>query len=263
MTYQPRFTNIFRLLSTSIERYPNRRLFGTRKSHGWHYVTYSEFGAQVAAFRGGLASLGVSKGDRVAVISDNRLEWAIGSFGTLSHGAAYVPMYQAQKEREYKYILHDSGAKVCLVANGETAAKINGLKAELPELKHVITFATPEWEALLEAGRKSPVPPAQVDDNELAFLIYTSGTTGDPKGVELTHLNLGATASSIIEVAPLTENNELTLAFLPWAHVFGGCVELGVIMGFGGALAICESTERILDYLAEVKPTALFAVPRI
>ena len=264
MTYTPRYTNIVSLLSNAVQRHPSRPVFGTRKNHGWHFITYAEFAALAAAMRGGLAGLGIGRGDRVAVISDNRVEWAIGSFGTLSLGAVYVPMYQAQKDADFRYILRDSGAKLVLCANRDIAGRIAKLRPELTELQHVIAFETPEWEALLEAGRKQPVPEAKLDERELAFLIYTSGTTGDPKGVELTHLNLGATASGIIEIAPLsTENNELSVSFLPWAHVFGGCVEICVLMGYGGAMAICDNTDRLLDYLAEVKPTALFAVPRI
>ena len=262
-TYTPRYTSIVTLLDRTVARFPDRPVFGTRKNHGWHYISYTQFAELVAAMRGGLAGLGVNSGDRVAVISDNRVEWAVGSFGTLSLGAAYVPMYQAQKDNEYKFILRDSGAKVCLVANNQIAERVRKLQAELPELEHIISFESPEYEALLAQGRKTPSPAPEVDPERLAFLIYTSGTTGDPKGVELTHLNLGATASGIIEVAPLTEDGELTVAFLPWAHVFGGCVEISVIMGFGGALAICEKSDRLLEYLAEVKPTSLFAVPRI
>jgi len=263
MTYQPRYPNIVVLLQTAIERYGDRPLFGTRKTQGWHYITYNEFGNLVAAMRGGLASLGIAPGDRVAVISDNRVEWAVGSFGTLSYGAVYVPMYQAQKDPEFRYILRDSGAKVCLCATAHIAERVRALSPELPDLKHIISFDAPEYQQLLESGRKQPVPAAKLDTAQLAFLIYTSGTTGDPKGVELTHLNLGATASAIIEVAPLTENFESSVAFLPWAHVFGGCVEIAALMGYGGALAICDNTDRLLEYLGEVKPTALFAVPRI
>jgi long-chain acyl-CoA synthetase len=173
-------------------------------------------------------------------------------------------MYQAQKDGDFRYILRDSGAKLVLCANRSIAERIERLRAELPELRQVIAFESPEYAALLEQGKQKPVPAAQIADSDLAFLIYTSGTTGDPKGVELTHLNLGATASGIIEIAPLrVENMELTVSFLPWAHVFGGCVEICVLMGYGGAMAICDNTDRLLDYLAEVKPTALFAVPRI
>ncbi|HEX4352583.1 MAG TPA: long-chain fatty acid--CoA ligase, partial [Polyangiales bacterium] len=247
----------------SIERFPDRRLFGTRKKHGWHYVSYREFGDMVAAARAGLAKLGIVPGQRVAVISDNRLEWAVGSFATFSLGAIYVPMYQAQLDRDYEHILKDSGAKLCFCANETIAARVRALAPALPELEHIIHFDSPEYAGLLESGRTAPTPSVMPQDKDVAIYIYTSGTTGEPKGVELTHYNLGATASAIIEISPLTEDGECSLAFLPWAHVFGGCIEVAVLIGYGGAIAICDSTDRLLDYLAEVKPTALFAVPRI
>ena len=127
MTYNPRFTNIVSLLSKSIEHFPSRPVFGTRKNHGWHFITYTEFGALVSAMRGGLAKLGIGRGERVAVISDNRVEWAVGSFGTLSSGAVYVPMYQAQKDSDFRYILRDSGATLVLCANREIAARIESV----------------------------------------------------------------------------------------------------------------------------------------
>jgi long-chain acyl-CoA synthetase len=264
MNYTPRFSNVVQLLHRSIERFPQRRLFGTRKAHGWHYNSYAEFGELVAAARGGLAKLGIQPGERVAVISDNRLEWAVGSFATFSLGAIYVPMYQAQLDRDYQYILKDAGAKLCFCANASIAARVRALLPNLPDLQHVIDFESPEYTELLASGRATPSPALTPNDRDTAIYIYTSGTTGDPKGVELTHYNLGATASALIEVAPLTENEgECSLAFLPWAHVFGGCIEVAVLIGYGGAIAICDRTERLLDYLAEVKPTLLFAVPRI
>jgi long-chain acyl-CoA synthetase len=264
MNYTPRFTSVVQLLNRSLERFPQRRLFGTRKPHGWHYNTYAEFGEMVAAARGGLVKLGVKPGERVAVISDNRLEWAVGSFATFSLGAIYVPMYQAQLDRDYQYILKDAGAKLCFCANATIAARVRALQPNLPDLQHIIDFESPDYAQLLASGRAAPVAAAALNDSDTAIYIYTSGTTGDPKGVELSHYNLGATASAIIEVAPLTEQEgECSLSFLPWAHVFGGCIEVAVLIGYGAAIAICDRTERLVEYMAEVKPTLLFAVPRI
>ena len=156
MTYTPRYSNIVTLLQTAIERYPSRPLFGTRSTHGWQYITYTEFGNLVAAMRGGLAGLGLQADDKLAVISDNRVEWAVGSFATLSLGAAYVPMYQAQKDADYRFILRDAGVKLCFCATEDIARRVRALMPELPELKHVVTFDSAEYQALLEAGRKRP-----------------------------------------------------------------------------------------------------------
>ena len=263
MNYKPRYSNVVDMLRSSVAQYAQRPLFGTRNSQGWHFITYAEFDELVNAARGGIASLGVKPGERVAVISDNRLEWVTCAYASYSFGTIYVPMYQAQLDRDYKYILSDSAAQVCFCANERIAARVRALQPELPQLKHVIDFESAQYQELLATGRAKPVPAAKLSDNDVAIYIYTSGTTGSPKGVELTHYNLGATASSVIDVAPLKYQEECTLAFLPWAHVFGGCIEVAVLIGYGGAVAICDNTEKLLDYLSEVKPTALFAVPRI
>src|SRR3954462_8582572 len=99
MTYQPRHRNLISLFTQSVERFAPKPLFGTSKPAGWHWTTYAEFAALVTAARGGLHALGVRAGDRVAVISNNRIEWAVGAYGTYSLGAIYVPMYEAQLDK--------------------------------------------------------------------------------------------------------------------------------------------------------------------
>ena len=108
--FKPEFTNLVSLLGESVKRYAERPLFGTRGDDGWHWTTYSEFGSLVDHFRSGLASLGVKRGDKVAVISQNRLEWVVGAHAVYSLGASYVPMYEAQLDKEWHYILADSGS---------------------------------------------------------------------------------------------------------------------------------------------------------
>jgi len=98
------------LLTTSVASFPDNPLFGIRgDSHGWQWTTYREFGESVDNARGGLASLGIERGDRVAAISDNRVEWAVGAYATYSLGAAWVPMYEAQTQKDWIYILRDCG----------------------------------------------------------------------------------------------------------------------------------------------------------
>src|SRR5262249_55410861 len=93
-------------------------------------------------------------------------------------------------------------------------------------------------------------------------LIYTSGTTGNPKGVRLTHLNLASNVSAVREVVPFAPDDR-TLAFLPWAHVMGGSIEIGCVVSLGASLAICDRTDKLVDYMSEVRPSIMFAVPRI
>lgn len=262
MTYQPRYTNLVRLFDACTKKHADKPLFGTRGASGWTWITYGEFAERVAHARAGLAALGVQHGDRVAVISNNRLEWAICAYATYTRGAVYVPMYEAQLDKEWQFILQDSGAKVCLVASSAIEARVKALQADLPGLSRIVCFEGASYVDMMQRGKSDPVPPASPDDGDIATFIYTSGTTGNPKGVKLSHFNLAANVSGVLEVAPVQEG-ERSLAFLPWAHVFGGTIELNTGMAVGGSIAICDNTDNLLGYLPEVQPTMMFAVPRI
>src|SRR5262249_52052024 len=110
--FTPRYTNLVTMFRESTQRFAERPFCGVRRAGGWHWHSYAEVGKMVADCRGGLAALGVGKGDRVGVISNNRLEWLVGCYATHSLGAAYGPMYENQPDTEGHYILADSGAKV-------------------------------------------------------------------------------------------------------------------------------------------------------
>ena len=262
MGYSPRYTNLVGLFDEATQRHAAQPLFGTRGPSDWQWTSYAGFAELVAAARAGLAALGVGRGDRVAIISNNRLEWAVCAYATYTRPAVYVPMYEAQLDRDWQYILHDAGAKVCLVAGEGIVRRIRGLQADLPELQHVIDLDGDGYRQLMARGAAHPVAAEPASDGEVATLIYTSGTTGNPKGVRLTHRNLAANVSALLEVGPV-KAGDVSLAFLPWAHVFGGSIELNTMMAVGGTVAICDNTDKLLGYLPEVKPMLLFAVPRI
>lgn len=268
MKYQPRLTNLVTMLVESVGKYGPRQAFGTRRSSGWEWISYAELGRKVDEFRGGLASLGIGKGDRVAVISNNRVEWAVGAHATYGLGAVYVPMYETQLDKEWAYILADSGAKTCLVSNRKILDRVRALRADCPALETIVCFEGGagsdelSFDAIVQRGREHPKERVVPADTDIAMFIYTSGTTGNPKGVRLTHFNLAANVSAILDVSPIREG-ELSLAFLPWAHVFGGCIEINSVIATGNSIAICDDTSKLIEYLPEVKPTVLFAVPRI
>jgi long-chain acyl-CoA synthetase len=260
--YTPRYTSLVAILQQSVAKFGDKPAIGTRKAHGWEWTSFRQLGELVDQARAGIAALGAGPGDRVAVIANNRLEWAICAYACYTRGIAYVPMYEAQLDKERQYILHDSGTKLCFVANEGIEKRVRAMQADLPELQQVINFDGPAWKALLESGKANPIAASTPNDSDIASIIYTSGTTGNPKGVRLTHYNLAANVAALLDRAPVREGDR-SLAFLPWAHVFGGTVELNALLGVGGQLAICDNTDKLLGYLPEVKPTMLFAVPRI
>lgn len=263
----PKFETLVDVFLQSTAHFGPRPLFGEKKNGQWSWMTYARFGQMVDDLRGGLAQLGVTPGDRVAVISNNRHEWAVGAYACYTLGASYVPMYEQQQEKEWKYILDDCGAKVVFAATDSISTKVKGLQAELPKLEHVIRYTGTEHETdsfacLLRRGAETPVPVISPKGADLCSLIYTSGTTGNPKGVMLSHANMARNVMAIHESFPMAPE-DCSLAFLPWAHVFGQTVELHGLFSMGASMGIAEAVEKIIDNLGEVKPTLLFSVPRI
>ncbi|QRK10194.1 long-chain fatty acid--CoA ligase [Archangium violaceum] len=263
----PKFETLVDIFLQSTAHYGPRNLFGEKKNGQWTWMTYARFGQMVDDLRGGLAQLGVMPGDRVAVISNNRHEWAVGAYACATLGAAYVPMYEQQLDKEWKYILNDCGAKVVFAATDAIAAKLNTLRPELPKLEQIIRYTGTEHETdsfacLLRRGAETPIPVTTPKGSDLCSLIYTSGTTGNPKGVMLSHSNIARNVAAIHEIFPMTED-DCSLAFLPWAHVFGQTVELHALFSMGASMGIAEAVDKIIDNLSEVRPTLLFSVPRI
>jgi long-chain acyl-CoA synthetase len=266
-TMAGKFENLVALCAKSCQEFAERPLFGVKSGTTWTWLTYAEFGRLVDEFRGGLASLGVGPGDKVAIIADNRVEWAVACYATYGLGAAYVPMYQAQLEKEWHFILHDCRAKVVLCATKEITDAIRRMRGDLPDLQHVIGLELPpsdadSYAALLEVGRKRPAPAASPGSEDLAGLIYTSGTTGMPKGVMLSHGNIISNVNAIHQVFTF-EPDDRSLAFLPWAHSFGQTCELHCLVSMGCSMAINDDIKNLVANLAEVKPTVLYAVPRV
>jgi long-chain acyl-CoA synthetase len=119
----PQFQTLVDILKRSTHTYASRELFGEKKNGVWEWTTYARFGELVDDLRGGLAQLGVGAGDRVAVISNNRVEWAVGAYAAYSLGAVYVPMYESQLAKEWHYILADCGAKAVFCATDAIARR--------------------------------------------------------------------------------------------------------------------------------------------
>ena len=142
MSQTRQFRNLVDLCTKSCERYSGNPLFGTRSAAGiWSYTTYGEFGKLVEAARAGFASIGLDAGDSVAVISNNRIPWAVGAYATYGRGAMYVPMYEKQNLADWEYIIADSGAKLLLVANAEIAGRTLPLLDKLDHLETVICMS--------------------------------------------------------------------------------------------------------------------------
>jgi long-chain acyl-CoA synthetase len=270
MLFEPRYRTMVDLYKHAVATYASRDLFGTKKDGTWRWTTYGEFGSMVERLRGGFASIGVQRGDCVAIVSNNRVEWAVGAYACYGLGAAFVPMYEAQSPKEWEFIVRDCEAKVLIVSTEAILEKVKSLLGAAPSLRNVVlldgstngggggrvvTFAS-----LLDSGNTAEA--IHPEPGDTAALIYTSGTTGNPKGVILTHANVASNVSATYEIFPM-ELADRSLSFLPWAHVFGQTAELHTLLSTGASMALCQSVDKILEDLADVKPTLLFSVPRI
>jgi long-chain acyl-CoA synthetase len=273
MASSGQFDTIVDIYKHSIPAFPTRPLFGTKKAGVWNWTTYAEFGKAVDSVRKGLGELGVGKGDKVAVIANNRVEWAVAAYATYGRSAAFVPMYEQQPEKDWEYMVKDSETKVVFVATTAIYSKIKHFLTSIPTLQQMVVleegFKPGEGEKamsyadLIARGNKVDgdgfILPTKTD---IAGFIYTSGTTGTPKGVILSHANIASNVSAVEDLFPIAAEDR-SLSFLPWAHSFGQTCELHALISKGGSMGLAESVEKIIDNLAEVQPTLLFSVPRI
>jgi len=252
----------------SSRRFADRPALAERKSKGeWEWLTYADVAARVDRARSGLSRLGIQPGERVAILSDNRIDWVVACYAIYGLEGVLVPMYEAQLEKEWEHVLRDSEASVVLVSSEHPFRTIDAMKERLPALRDVIGFDLPpshpqSFAAVLAAGNAHPVPARHPAPSSLAGFFYTSGTTGLPKGVVLSHANLGSNLMALQEVFPL-EPGEVSLSFLPWAHSFGQVAELHYCLSQGVSIAINDEIPNLLENLSEIRPTILVAVPRI
>ena len=260
--------NLIEMLESSRQLYGDRPLYGTKRDGFYEWTTYEQFSEKVDALRAGLSSLGVSSGDKVAIICKNTEEWAVSAYATYGLCGQHIPMYETQIAKEWEYIIRDCGAKVLLAANRTVFDQTRNFTEQIETLEHVVLLTgsadgdVTTYEDLLKTGRKNPVEVQQPESQSPMGMIYTSGTTGNPKGVILSHRNLIFECSVVIPLLGMTKDVR-TLAFLPWAHVFGQVAEVHGIIGCGGSAGLVDDVNTLIEELGVVKPSVFFAVPRV
>ncbi|MEZ4457671.1 MAG: long-chain fatty acid--CoA ligase [Gemmatimonadales bacterium] len=263
------------LFFSALDRWGSRPVALRAKRDGvWRPISYQELSRRVEAVANGLRALGIENGDRVAILSENRPEWAIVDYACLTARAVDVPIYPTLTPKQIKYLLEDCGARVVFVSTAAQLAKVAELRGQLPGVKAVVTFdagiagpAEMPLEALEEMGRATPNPDwkaralaAAPDD--LATLIYTSGTTGEPKGVMLTHGNIASNVQAGMAVLPVTGADEC-LSLLPLSHIFERMTGHYAMFASGAIINYAQSLETVTSDLIEVRPTVVAAVPRL
>jgi long-chain acyl-CoA synthetase len=244
----------------------------------WHDITHAELQKRVMRYALALRRLGVTRGDRVAILSENRPEWAITDYACLAIGVTDVPVYPTLPANQVKYILGDSGAVAIAVSSAAQLAKVLEVRDQLPALKHVIAFdkdatgpgVTPiadifalgEQADAAGEGRTFKEEALRAQPDDLATIIYTSGTTGDPKGVMLTHNNIYSNCADAMPPFGLSDDDS-TLSFLPLSHIFERMAGHYAVFAAGCTINYAESIDTLVVNLGEVHPTIVMSVPRV
>lgn len=253
-----------------LQHTPRTDAFTQKENGKWQPLSIEAFIEKSKHFSLGLLQLGINKGDRIAIISNNRTEWHLTDLAAQQIGVVNVPIYPNITEEDYIYILNDCGAKAVFVSTQELLTSIENIKSNVPELKHVYTYDEiagksnyKEILALGKDGDESSIKALKdaIKQEELATLIYTSGTTGKPKGVMLSHQNLVANVLASEERLPIGKDFRI-LSFLPLCHVFERMIDYLFIYK-GISIYYAESLETIADNLKEVKPHLFATVPRL
>jgi long-chain acyl-CoA synthetase len=235
---------------------------------GWSPVTWPEADELVRAYASGLLARGVRKGDAFGLLARNSLEWALFDYAFGLIGAVGVPIYANSAPKDVGYLLRHSEAVGVLCEDAEQRAKVDEVADELPQLRHVLTYA--DLDALAAEGRAFAAerPTAldeassSISEDDLFTIIYTSGTTGPPKGCMISHRNYYAMAAVSDRMESHYRPDDVMLLYLPLAHNFGRLMHLsGAYVGF--TIAFLPEPLRVGEALLEVRPTVLPSVPRV
>lgn len=256
---------------------PQKTAFLEKRGDRWASIPWAELGERVLDIAAGLKALGLVKSDRIALFSENRVEWTYADLAILALGAVSVPIYATSSAEQIHYIMNHCGAKAIFVNTAAMADSVNRVRDKLPELTRVIIIS-PEaekrgWDLSLEElctlGRVERERTSlslrelcdRLDSEDLATIMYTSGTTGPPKGCMLTHKNIMYICQSISCILPL-KKNDLVLSFLPLAHAMERNGGQFISLYFGLPTAYATSLDTVAEDLRAVRPTFSRAVPR-
>ena len=277
-TPEPKVDTLPSLCLEAITRHNKPNTVSEKRDGEWVRVSSDEFVRRVRHIALGLADLGIQPGERVGLISENRPEWSIADLAVLSAGAVVVPIYTTQAPDQIRFILEDSGARALLISGGRILKHAREGFEAVDTLRDIVIFdpksvAGVRGGVALESveGRGAEIDGKDPDafdkligrgrPDDLATIIYTSGTTGEPKGVMLTHDNFIANVRSITTGLPISAS-DVSLSVLPLSHIFERTV-FYVFAYVGVAVHYAASFDQVGEFLREVRPTIMTAVPRL
>jgi long-chain acyl-CoA synthetase len=249
----------------------HEQLMLVREGSRWMPICTREFHRNVCGLARALKRWGLNKGDRLAILSENRPEWTIADFASLLLGLVVVPIYSTLTCQQTAYILSDSGAKVVVVSTAQQLEKVLSIKNQTAVERVLVmdSVNTPYADPLQRLMRQGPfhqdaeleLRAHEISANDLASIVYTSGTTGAPKGVQLTHGNFTSNVLNSLNGFDVG-HEDISISFLPLSHVTARHADLALLYR-GVTLAYCPFFEQLPQTLLEVQPTIFIAVPRV
>lgn len=244
-------------------------------------INYSELYNRTEAFAIGLLDLGIRKGDRIGIVSENRIEWIIASFAISAIGACDVPVFPSLTAKQEEFVFRDCETTAIIVSNNFQLSKVLQFKENLPGLRHVIVMqsitehsdlSVKSMESVMKRGSERLNDDelhtiferacGNVSPDDLVTLIYTSGTTGNPKGVMLTHKNICSNVEGILQMIDITPD-DVFLSFLPLCHAYERTTGFYSAFAGGSTIHLAETIESIAALIPEVRPTLLTTVPKL
>ncbi len=272
-------TTLNELFLGALDRYGERPVaMRVKRDDAWRDISYAEVRDKVLAIAFGLRELGVTVGQHVALLSENRPEWAYADYACLLNRCADVPVYPTLPSGQISYILRDSGAVAIFVSSRAQLDKVLDIRSPdvTPALRHIIAMdpdasgpGVMPLSDLMDRGRAAAAKyprwkeeALQVKPGDLATLIYTSGTTGDPKGVMLTHGNLASNVVTASGCIALVDGDE-ALSFLPLSHVFERMAGHYLLWHAGTLVNYAQSIDTVSTDMIERRPTVVLSVPRL
>ena len=259
---------LYEMFRESTGRFPDRPCLRFKAQGAYQTYSYSQVLTFIQDLSHYLLSIGIQKGDRIAILSENRPEWAIADLAILVTGGVTVPIYPTLSPSETAFILKDSSCRLLFLSNDEQLNKVKE-----PSLNKILFDKEREGvlaytEILLKGkayGQRDPDALAtrlrRIAPADLATILYTSGTTGEPKGVMLTYANLLSNCEACQKVIPISET-DIYLSFLPLSHIFERLAGFYLMLSRGACIAYAENLERVADNMREVLPTLIAGVPR-
>ncbi|MEX2394483.1 MAG: long-chain fatty acid--CoA ligase, partial [Actinomycetota bacterium] len=268
---------VISLFNDAVAEFGDAEALKWKTGEDWQAFTWTQYGERVRAFAKGLIALGLEPKGFVNIIGANDPRYAISDIGVLAAGGVPVSLYNTLAPEQLEYIINHCDASLVICENRDYFERILKIQGEIGKVRKVILwrdagdFADNDWvigfDAVLELGasvsdQQLEERLAAVDADDLATLIYTSGTTGPPKGVMVTHRNVCWTVEALLRAQPLGPGQR-QISYLPMAHIAERMVGHYIPLRLGSVVHFCPDARQIGAYLAAVRPTFFFAVPRI